>query len=342
MYKSIALKNLTTVGKLIFSAECISINFACAVYLDFREEEGLDVYVMSRNISVQAIQQNHHLFPFLVSFIPLESSSAKIWSLINISTRAFRSRPTISSCCFCVRNRPRFELALCNFFHILPPSPIFRLFFFSSESLPVCLPRRRRHRHHSSSSVSVAMQMACRSFNSPIARNKFYISTRMMSTYDGFFSSLLFAPLSSGKQSWIGTLESSLTRSASSVIYGFSSCFHRGGVMTGRSAPGYHLYRFPIAPSLVCLTSPLSIPRDASRWRLLLGQTIFDGFWILNCVDHRWRTHLCPFVVILDTSLCIQLVAYFRNDLVDISLEIISKNPFVTRVSKLIFSMQTC
>lgn len=74
-------------------------------------------------------------------------------------------------------------------------------------------------------------------------------------------------------------------RSGCSVIYGFGSCSHRGGVMTGRSAPGYHLYRFPIAPSsLVCLTSPLSIPRDAPRRQSLPSQAIFDWFRILN-----WR-----------------------------------------------------
>lgn len=124
--------------------------------------------------------------------------------------------------------------------------------------------------------------MACRSFNSPIARNRFYISARVID-HNLLFSSLLFAPLSSSKQSWIGTLESSPTRS---VIYGFGSCSHRGGVMTGRSAPGYHLYRFPIAPSLVCLTSPLSIPCDTPRRRSLLNQAIFDGFLGSELVDH--------------------------------------------------------
>lgn len=34
-----------------------------------------------------------------------------------------------------------------------------------------------------------------------------------------------------------------------SVIYGFGSCSHRGGVMTGRSASSYHLRRFPLSAS---------------------------------------------------------------------------------------------
>lgn len=43
-------------------------------------------------------------------------------------------------------------------------------------------------------------------------------------------------------------------RSRCSVIYGFGSCSDRGGVMTGRSALGYHLYRFPPVSALVCFT----------------------------------------------------------------------------------------
>lgn len=121
--------------------------------------------------------------------------------------------------------------------------------------------------------------MACRSFNSPIARNRFYISARVID-HNLLFSSLLFAPLSSSKQSWIGTLESSPTRS---VIYGFGSCSHRGGVMTGRSAPGYHLYRFPIAPSPLSALRRhfrfLAIPRDDGHSWIRRSLT---GFWVLN------------------------------------------------------------
>jgi len=119
--------------------------------------------------------------------------------------------------------------------------------------------------------------MACRSFNSPIARNRFCISARMIDPSDGLFSSSLFAPLSSGT---VLDRYPRIVSARCSVIYGFGSCSHRGGVMTGRSAPSYHLYRFPIAPSLVCLTSPLSIPRDAPRWRSL--EWLFDWFWTLN------------------------------------------------------------
>jgi len=206
MDKSIALKKSYNSWKVDFFCRMYIYKFRVCGLFRFSWRRGARCirYVAEHKCSSGSTESSFISFPsfiYTTRIIIRMHDNAKIWSLINISTRAFRSRPTISSCCFCVRNRPRFELALCNFFHILPPSPIFRLFFFSSESLPVCLPRRR---HHSSSSVSVAMQTACRSFNSPIARNKFYISTRMMSTYDGFFSSLLFAPLSSGKQSWIG------------------------------------------------------------------------------------------------------------------------------------------
>lgn len=127
-------------------------------------------------------------------------------------------------------------------------------------------------------------------------------------------------------------------RSGCSVIYGFGSCSHRGGVMTGRSAPGYHLYRFPIAPSsLVCLTSPLSIPRDAPRRQSLPSQAIFDWFRILNW----WATDEGDsLAVILGPSVCIPIGErrYFENDLVEVSPGIISENPFVARVSKSVSS----
>lgn len=120
--------------------------------------------------------------------------------------------------------------------------------------------------------------MACRSFNSLITR--FCISTRVIDPSDRLFS--VSSPPVCSSLIWQTILDRYprivSARSGYSVIYGFGSCSHQGGIMTGRSAPGYHLYRFPIAPSVVCLTSPLSIPRDAPRRQSLLGQTIFDGF----------------------------------------------------------------
>jgi len=118
-----------------FMTKCISINFVLAVYLDFRRG-GLDVYFVPRIASVQAVQRSHHLFPFPVLFIPLESrprrpTTAEKYSrsMINISIRA--SRSTILSCCFlCQKNRPRFGLALCNFFHIASIL-LYSLFSFS-------------------------------------------------------------------------------------------------------------------------------------------------------------------------------------------------------------------
>lgn len=126
-------------------------------------------------------------------------------------------------------------------------------------------------------------------------------------------------------------------RSGCSVIYGFGSCSHRGGVMTGRSAPGYHLYRFPIAPSsLVCLTSPLSIPRDVprddNRSRVRRSLTDF-GFRIAG---PPMKDSLA---VVLGPSVCIPIGErrYFGNDLVEVSPEIISENPFVAESTEISF-----
>lgn len=145
--------------------ECISINFAGAVYLDFREE-GPDVYTPRRGSRVfkRFNRIISHLFPFPVLFIPLASprrpthddDARNIHHRRSASRlRASRSRPTISSCCFlCQKSTPLRLLHSVNFFFILPrPSYIPSTRFSPPNLLPVCLPRRRRRRrrHHSGS-----------------------------------------------------------------------------------------------------------------------------------------------------------------------------------------------
>lgn len=256
-------------------------------------------------------------------------------SLINILTRASRISITSDNLIvllFVSEIDPTSILHSVIFF-ILPPSPIFRLLFFSSESLPVCLPRRRRH--HSSSSVSVAMQMACRSFNSPIALNKFYISTRMIDPR--WF--LLVTPVCSSLI-W-QTILDRYPRIVSDSLG--KLCNLRFWLMlpsrwSNDRSIGSGLPSLPVSDCPVsCL--PYVATFDSSRcFTMTIALGIFDGFWVLNW----WTTDEGPIRCHLDTSVCIQLAAYFRNDLVDISQKIISKNPFVTRVSKSVSSMQTC
>lgn len=136
--------------------------------------------------------------------------------------------------------------------------------------------------------------MACRSFNSPIARARFCVSARVIDPRRSQADPSCPFPI---RLSFFLSLSQILRDryprivSARSVIYGFGSCSHRGGVMTGRSAPGYHLYRFPLpGPCLLYVaTFDITIPREClARQRSILGQAILTGFEFWETI--RWRT----------------------------------------------------
>jgi len=121
MYKSIALKKSYNSWKVDFFCRMYIYKFRVCGLFRFSWRRGARCirYVAEHKCSSGSTESSFISFPsfiYTTRIIIRMHDNAKIWSLINISTRAFRSRPTISSCCFCVRNRPRFELALCNFF----------------------------------------------------------------------------------------------------------------------------------------------------------------------------------------------------------------------------------
>lgn len=149
--------------------------------------------------------------------------------------------------------------------------------------------------------------MACRSFNSPIARARFCVSARVIDPRRSRADSSPLFPPSLLSLIWQIPRDRYprivSVRLRCSVIYGFGSCSHRGGVMTGRSAPGYHLYRFPLpGPCLLYVaTFDITIPREcAAQRRSILGQAILTGFEFCETTGEGLVA------VVLDASVWIQ------------------------------------